>query len=109
MDVKHLEHVNDDGLEQWTPIMKAAFPLAADDVAVGARGARRRCRSSRGPYTLDELIDDVVRPSDDIAAVQVHKLRQHYTLGGCMAELTDVRTDGARRGRSRSSRRIRHA
>ena len=40
MDVKHLEQVDDDGLEQWMPVMKAAFPLPAADVAARARGAR---------------------------------------------------------------------
>ena len=33
MDVKHLEAVNDDGLEQWRPVMKGEFPLAAGEVA----------------------------------------------------------------------------
>ena len=32
MDVKQLEHVNADGLEQWRPVMKAEFPLGSDDV-----------------------------------------------------------------------------
>src|SRR4030095_11657935 len=32
LDVKHLEQVNKDGLEQWIPVMKAAFPLTAADV-----------------------------------------------------------------------------
>jgi exopolyphosphatase/guanosine-5'-triphosphate,3'-diphosphate pyrophosphatase len=41
------------------------------------------------------LIADVVRPSGDVSAVPVHKVRRHHTLGGCMAELTDVRADGA--------------
>ena len=31
MDVKRLEHVGDHGLEQWRPVMKAAFPLAQAD------------------------------------------------------------------------------
>ena len=29
MDVKHLERVDDRGLEQWMPTMKSAFPLGA--------------------------------------------------------------------------------
>ena len=33
MDIKVLREVNADGLEQWTPVMKAAFPLPADEVA----------------------------------------------------------------------------
>jgi exopolyphosphatase/guanosine-5'-triphosphate,3'-diphosphate pyrophosphatase len=96
MDIKHLAHTNEDGLEQWTPTMKAAFPLAADDVAAALQALGATVpQLARASYTMDELIDDVVRPSDDIEAVRVHKLRRHFTLGGCMAELTDVRTDGA--------------
>jgi exopolyphosphatase/guanosine-5'-triphosphate,3'-diphosphate pyrophosphatase len=95
MDIKHLEHTDDDGLEQWVPVTKAAFPLAANDVAsaLAALGADVP-QLAQASYTLDELIADVVRPSD-VVAVRVHKLRRHFTLGGCMAELTDVRADGA--------------
>ena len=32
MDVKVLRKVNEDGLEQWAPVMKAGFPLSANDV-----------------------------------------------------------------------------
>ena len=56
MDVKHLEKVDDDGLEQWQPVMKAAFPLPAADVGDGARRpARRRAALARASYTLDEF------------------------------------------------------
>jgi hypothetical protein len=33
MDVKVLQAVNADGLEQWAPVMKAGFPLSATDAA----------------------------------------------------------------------------
>ena len=33
MDIKVLKEVNADGLEQWTPVMKSAFPLPRTDVA----------------------------------------------------------------------------
>ena len=42
MDVKHLVSVNDDGLEQWVPVMKAEFPLS------GGRRGQRAPRSRRG-------------------------------------------------------------
>jgi exopolyphosphatase/guanosine-5'-triphosphate,3'-diphosphate pyrophosphatase len=96
MDVKHLERVNDDGLEQWIPVMKAAFPLPAADVGSVLAGLRVAVPSlARTAYTLDELLDELVRPSRDLLAVEVHKRRVHYLLGGCMAELTEVRTDRA--------------
>lgn len=37
MDIKVLQQVNADGLEQWTPVMKAGFPLAANDAATVAQ------------------------------------------------------------------------
>ena len=43
MDVKHLLQVNDDGLEQWVPVMKAAFPLSAADVGAVLAGSGRGC------------------------------------------------------------------
>jgi len=93
MDVKHLEHVNEDGLEQWLPVMKAAFPLTAADVEAVLAALRAESPPlARPAYTLAELLDEVVRPSSDMLAVEVHKHRRRYTLGGCMTELTDVRT-----------------
>ena len=32
MDVKHLERVDEQGLERWMPTMKATFPLSAADI-----------------------------------------------------------------------------
>jgi exopolyphosphatase / guanosine-5'-triphosphate,3'-diphosphate pyrophosphatase len=94
LDVKTLEHVNDDGLEQWIPVMKAAFPVPADEL----RSVLERLRVDAGElardaYTLDQLVEEVVRPNGDLLAVKVHKRRQRYTIGGCMTELTDLQTD----------------
>ncbi len=95
MDVKHLEAVNADGLEQWLPVMKAAFSLAAADVGgVLATLGVTAPSLTRSAYTLDQLLDELVRPTDDLLALSVHKRRERYTLGGCMAELTEVTTDG---------------
>jgi exopolyphosphatase / guanosine-5'-triphosphate,3'-diphosphate pyrophosphatase len=85
MDVKQLEAVNGDGLEQWRPILKKAFPLDAGDVrvvlsALGAAGAEVGWES----YSLDELLSEVVRPNPSLTAVRVHKRRAHYHVGGCM-------------------------
>ena len=84
------------------PVTKAAFPLRGRDPKDVASALRvrsaRTCRSlPRSSYTLDELIADVVAALERRhgRAARVHKLRRHYTLGGCMAELTDVRADGA--------------
>jgi exopolyphosphatase/guanosine-5'-triphosphate,3'-diphosphate pyrophosphatase len=99
MDVKKLESVNDDGLERWKPIMKAALPLSPADVGtVMTALAASVSGLARSEYTLDQLVDDLVQPDPGLRAVEVHKRREHYTVGGCMTELSEVETDrGSRR------------
>ena len=110
MDVKQLEQVNDDGLEQWRPMLKASFPLGAADVAfvldtlhvpVPAAGARELCVAG-APRRGDRRVPDLL-------PVRVHKHREHVTLGGCMAEHTTMRTDQGAIRTSRSNRRSRSA
>ncbi len=99
MDVKQLQSVNDDGLEQWKPVLKAVYPLAAADVlAVMEVLGATVPPLTRSAYTLEELVDELVVPNPELLAVDVHKRREHYSFGGCMAELSEVRTaQGARR------------
>jgi exopolyphosphatase / guanosine-5'-triphosphate,3'-diphosphate pyrophosphatase len=101
MDVKQLEHVNADGLEQWRPVMKSSFPLGTTDVvgtliALGVDVPQL----ARDSYTLDELLAEIVGPNEALLAVSVTKHREHYRPGGCMTELTVLRT------RARSTRTI---
>jgi exopolyphosphatase/guanosine-5'-triphosphate,3'-diphosphate pyrophosphatase len=94
LDVKHLEQVNDDGLEQWLPVLKADFPLPVAAVSSVLESLRvaEVTPLARAAYTVEELVEEVVRPSPDLLAVEVHKRRERYTIGGCMTELTEVRT-----------------
>ncbi|HUO74744.1 MAG TPA: hypothetical protein VMU39_28520 [Solirubrobacteraceae bacterium] len=93
MDVKRLEHVNDEGLEQWRPVLKEAFPLSRADVATVLDAlAVTPPRLERAEYTLDQLVDEIVGPSTELRAVEVHKHREHYVIEGCMVELSEVRT-----------------
>ena len=92
MDVKRLEAV-DGGLELWRPVMDGTFPLAAADVGGVLSWLRVAAPPfDRTAYSLDDLLDEIVRPNDALRAVEVNKRRVRYTVGGCMAELTDVRT-----------------
>jgi exopolyphosphatase / guanosine-5'-triphosphate,3'-diphosphate pyrophosphatase len=95
LDVKRLEHAGGDGLQLWKPVMKAAFPLPAEDVlaVVRALGAAAP-ELARSEYTLDEFLAEVVDPAADLLAVKVHKRREHFTVDGCMAELSEMRADG---------------
>ncbi len=95
MDIKVLREVNADGLEQWTPVMKAAFPLpAAEAEKVLAELGLPIPQPLRPGYTLDEFLGQFAAPGATVRAVKVHKRRTRYTVGGCMAELSEVVADG---------------
>ena len=95
MDIKVLREVNADGLEQWTPVMKAGFPLpAAEATKVLEALGLPLPTPVRASYTLDEFIGQFAAPGGAIRAVKVHKRRTRYTVGGCMAELSEVVANG---------------
>ena len=108
MDVKQLERVDDDGLEQWRPVLKAAFPLAADDVATvldalgvaAPRSTRTRTRSTSSSTSCSA--------GRRLRAVDVHKraraLHGRRLHGGADRARPP---SGLARARSRSSRRTR--
>ncbi|WOX47029.1 hypothetical protein R2B70_12415 [Aeromonas sp. XH] len=95
MDIKVLREVNADGLEQWTPVMKAGFPLPGVEAVKVLEALRLPVPTSvRESYTLDEFIGQFAAPGGTVRAVRVHKRRVRYTVDGCMAELSEVVADG---------------
>jgi exopolyphosphatase / guanosine-5'-triphosphate,3'-diphosphate pyrophosphatase len=92
MDVKHLEHVNEDGLEQWIPVLKGGFPLPDADASTlfGALGVPG---PGAGAITYDELLA-TIEATPELRFVDVHKRRARYTVGGCMSELSEISSDG---------------
>jgi exopolyphosphatase/guanosine-5'-triphosphate,3'-diphosphate pyrophosphatase len=94
MDIKSLIEVDRNGLEQWRPVMKVAFPLAAADVvrtfeALGLPAPE----TTRDPYTLDEFLAEFGGAAGPVRAVRVHKRRVRYRIGGCTSEVSDVTFD----------------
>jgi exopolyphosphatase/guanosine-5'-triphosphate,3'-diphosphate pyrophosphatase len=95
MDIKVLREVNQDGLEQWTPVMKAGFPLPAAEVTRVFEALRLDPPPlPRASYDLEQFIEELAVPSGRIRAISVQKRRVRYTVGGCMAELSEVVADG---------------
>ncbi|HEX3291436.1 MAG TPA: Ppx/GppA phosphatase family protein [Gaiella sp.] len=93
LDVKLLEEVDDDGLEQWRPVATAEFGVRANEVASLLEALDASVPFlARETYDLRQLVEDVVAPHDDLRAVPVRKHRVHHRVDGCMAELTDVRS-----------------
>ncbi len=93
MDVKHLVTVDENGLQQWVPVLKAEFPLPSADVGAVLAALRVDSPSlGRATYSWRELLEDVIGPNPDLVLAEVHKRRERHTLGGCLAELTEVRS-----------------
>ena len=91
MDIKTLQQVNPDGLEQWKPVMKGSFPLPAAEVTrvfdiLGVAAPAL----TRADYTLQQFINELAEPGARLRVVKIKKSRAHFTIDGCMAELTDV-------------------
>jgi len=91
VDVKHLERVDDDGLEQWRPVLKAEPPLSVEEArrvleALAVRVPDPFDRETYGPEQFRELLR-----SDGVESVPVHKTRRRFTGEGCLVELTTIR------------------
>jgi len=97
MDIKTLQHVNSDGLEQWKPVMKGSFPLPVREVVKVFDFLAVECPTlSGGTYSLEEFIEQLAKPDPQLRVVQVHKKRAHYMISGCLAEMTELVADGKR-------------
>lgn len=94
MDVKVLVETDQDGLEQWRPIMKAQFPVAQSEIGRIFEALGQTAPAlTRDSYTLDDFNAELA-PAAGLRPVQVHKRRVRYKVGGCTSEVTDVVADG---------------
>ena len=97
MDIKVFVR-EEQGLEQWNPRMKGAFPMEAsalrDDV-FPAFGVDMPALE-RDVYTLEQYLAEVIAPHPGLQAVSVFKRRFAFTINDCIAELGDVWINGAR-------------
>jgi hypothetical protein len=95
LDVKVLRS-SLEGFEQWTVRFKAEFPVGAALLEaelfplLGIPIPRLECDE----YTFAELLTEVVADLDDLAAVEVTKVRDSYITNGCLAEVADVTVAG---------------
>ncbi len=94
LDIKVLREVDQRGLERWEPTLKAGFPLDASTLAIVFEALRQPLpKLSRQAYSQDQLLSELIEPTDAIQITPVHKRRVRYTSGECMAELSDLEVD----------------
>ena len=96
MDIKTLVGERD-GLEQWRPRMKGAFPIAAEALVADVFPAFGVVMPSLDcdEYTLDRFLDGIIRPHRELIAVTVFKRRFAFTVNDCICEHAEVWINGA--------------
>lgn len=94
MDIKRLQQVDEEGLEQWLPVLKATFPLSPADLeVVGAALGVAPTDLASAAASAEALVADI-RSRPDLLALGVHKTRHRSATDGCLVELTEVRAGG---------------
>jgi len=95
MDIKTLQNTNDDTLEQWMPVLKAAFPLEEETLQQIFRSFNVSLpKLERTSYSFDQYINELVKPCEDLVAVDVKKERLGYMINGTIVEIAEVNFNG---------------
>jgi hypothetical protein len=95
MDIKTLQQVNEDRLEQWLPIMKGTFPLPVSEIEKVFKCFKVALpKFERTEYTFDQYLKEVIAPSKLLKAVNVHKKRTGFTINNTIVEIAEVTVDG---------------
>ena len=95
LDIKRLENVNDDTLEQWMPVLKVGFPCPVDEAAkIFSAFELTRPEMERDEYTYEQFITEVVGGADDRAVGKVVKKRHGFMIRDAIVEVAEVTFDG---------------
>ncbi len=95
MDIKtYVQTV--DGLEQWNPLMKGEFPIAAEVLKKEVFPAFQVKMPSleKETYTYEEFIE-MIQAHPDLQAVRVNKERYGYMVNDTICEFGYVQINGA--------------
>ncbi len=95
MDIKTLQQVNEDRLEQWLPIMKGQFPLPVSEIEKVFKCFKVAVpKFEREEYTYEQYLSELIGGSKLLKGVNVHKQRTGYTINNCIVEIAEVTVDG---------------
>ncbi len=95
MDIKVLQNVNEDGLEQWRPVFKEAFPLKKEQIVEVFKFFQVDAPEfKKDVYSFDEFLEELIKPCDKLKAIDVTKVRHIYNINECIVEIAEVTGDG---------------
>ncbi len=94
MDVKSLQRVDRDGLEQWKPVIKVEFPLPVSEMEKVYEIYRLSMPSFKSnPVPFEEFLEEA-KDNPRLLPVEVVKVRDLYDVEGCIVEYATVKIDG---------------
>ncbi|MEQ8221120.1 MAG: hypothetical protein ABRQ37_02375 [Candidatus Eremiobacterota bacterium] len=86
-----------EGLEQWHPRMKGSFPMKTEMIQNDVFPAFQVSMPEfkRDEYSLEEYLNELIRPHRDLVAVNVFKRRFAFTVNNCITEIAELLINGA--------------
>jgi len=85
------------GLQQWSPLTRVGFPLEMGSVRneVFPRLGVAVPEFKRTVYTLDQYLEEIVRPHPELSIARVFKRRFGYIINGCLSEIAELLINSA--------------
>jgi exopolyphosphatase/guanosine-5'-triphosphate,3'-diphosphate pyrophosphatase len=93
MDIKTPIRINSEtGLEQWTVLMKAGFPIHINDLALVYKAFGLPLPYlEKDEYSYQEYINELIGKNPDLMMVDVEKKRYGYIIDDAIVEIAEVK------------------
>lgn len=95
LEIKRLHHRAPDGLEQWRPTARSAFPLEAAALRELGEAWGLPPTSIPAAPSLAALLREYVTPHPALHRIDLVKRRQRVSFAGCGGELVELEINGA--------------
>ena len=95
IEVKRLRRVSGDGLEQWSPTVRAGFPLPPADWDEVLDALGLPAAAGVPPATLESLLE-ALPPGAPVRRIEIVKRRSRLVLAGCPGEWVRLDIEGRR-------------
>ncbi|MBN1948182.1 MAG: hypothetical protein JW784_00400 [Candidatus Cloacimonetes bacterium] len=91
MDIKTPLRISQDGLEKWTVVMKAGFPIHINELALVYKAWGIPIPYlDKDEYSYQEYLNKLIIENTDLRTVEVNKTRHGYLINEVIVEIADV-------------------
>ena len=95
MDIKSLQQVNEDKLEQWYPTLKEGFPLSQETITMLCKDFFKVEVPAMDKEAYDfEAYIELCKTVKDLVVVDVYKERSIYVINEAIVEIAETKFNG---------------